>query len=84
MDHGGNGAVFCQTDHGYPDGFAVDSRGWLWVSAADGVHIWSDGGTRLGYIPIDAAASNLAFGGKGNRRLFIAATTRLLAIDLAG
>ena len=80
----GERSRFCQTDHGYPDGFAVDSRGWLWVSAADGVHIWSDGGTRLGYIPIDAAASNLAFGGKGNRRLFIAATTRLLAIDLAG
>ena len=78
----GERSRFCQTDHGYPDGFAVDARGWLWVSAADGVHIWSDDGVRLGYIPINSTVSNLAFGGKDNRRLFIAATTRLLAIDL--
>lgn len=74
---------FCQTDHGYPDGFAIDPRGWLWVSAADGVHVWSDDRVRLGFIPVDATVSNLAFGGTNGQRLFIAATTRLLTIDLA-
>jgi gluconolactonase len=34
-----NRRFFCHTDHGYPDGFAVDARGWVWTSAADGVHI---------------------------------------------
>lgn len=74
---------FCQTDHGYPDGFAVDARGWLWVSAADGVHVWSQEGVRLGFLPLAATVSNLAFGGSDGQRLFIAASTRLLAIDLA-
>ena len=73
---------FCQTDHGYPDGFTVDPRGWLWVSAADGVHIWSAACDRLGFIPIGATVSNLTFGGTDGRRLFIAATSRLLAVDL--
>lgn len=78
----GSPARFCRTDHGYPDGFAVDARGWLWVSAADGVHVWSPERVRLGYVPVDATVSNLAFGGSDGRRLFIAATTRLLALDL--
>ncbi len=77
-----NGERFCRTDHGYPDGFAVDARGWVWVSAGDGVHIWSGARERLGYIPIDATVSNLCFGGCDGRRLFIAAGARLFAIDL--
>ena len=73
---------FCHADHGYPDGLATDRRGWLWVSGADGVHIWSGERERLGFVPIAATVSNLAFGGADGRRLFVAATTRLLAIDL--
>jgi gluconolactonase len=73
---------FCRTDQGYPDGFTTDSRGWLWVSAADGVHVWSADGDRLGFVPIDATVSNLCFGGSNGRRLFIAAGSRLLALDL--
>jgi gluconolactonase len=73
---------FCHADHGYPDGCAVDVRGWLWVSAADGVHIWSAERERLGFVPLPETVSNLAFGGSDGRRLFMAASTRLLAIDL--
>ncbi|SFP51690.1 gluconolactonase [Sphingomonas rubra] len=78
----GGRARFCRTDHGYPDGFATDERGWLWVSAADGVHVWSAEGVRLGFVPIGATVSNLSFGGSDGRRLFIAAGSRLLALDL--
>ena len=39
-----NRRFFCHTDHGYPDGFAVDARGWVWTSAADGVQ----SGRRIG------------------------------------
>ncbi|MGH6992909.1 MAG: SMP-30/gluconolactonase/LRE family protein [Caulobacteraceae bacterium] len=73
---------FCHADHGYPDGLKVDRRGWLWTCAADGVHIWSADRRKLGFLPTPAVASNCAFGGPDGRRLFIAATQYLLAVDL--
>lgn len=89
FDVGEGGALsdrrfFCHTDHGYPDGFAVDPRGWVWTTAADGVHIWSSDQRKLGFIPTPVVASNCTFGGADGRRLFIAATQYLLAIDLSG
>ena len=78
-----NRRFFCHTDHGYPDGFKVDARGWVWTSAADGVHIWSPDRRKLGFVPTPMVTSNLAFGGADGRRLFIAATKYLLAIDLS-
>ena len=87
VDEGGelsNRRFFCHTDHGYPDGFAVDARGWVWTSAADGVHIWSADRRKLGFVPTPAVVSNCAFGRADGRRLFIAATQYLLAIDLIG
>lgn len=76
-------APVLSTDHGYPDGFAVDRRGWVWASAADGIHVVASGRGRLGYIPTPMTASNCTFGSPDGRRLFIAATELLLAIDLA-
>lgn len=75
-------AFFCHADHGYPDGITVDIRGWLWMSAADGVHIWSPERERLGFVPLPETVSNLTIGGSDGRRLFIAATSRLLALTL--
>ncbi|MDE0880154.1 MAG: SMP-30/gluconolactonase/LRE family protein [Sphingomonas bacterium] len=80
----GDPAFFCHTDHGYPDGFAIDQRGWIWVSAADGIHIWSSTRDKMGFIPTAETVCNLTFGGSDGQRLFIAASTRLLAIDLIG
>ena len=77
-----NRRFFCHTDHGCPDGFLVDKRGWIWTTAADGIHIWSPQQERLGFVPTPAVASNCALGGTHGRRLFIAATRYLLAIDL--
>jgi len=79
-----NRRFFCHTDHGYPDGFTVDARGWVWTSAADGVHIWSADRRKLRLVPTPAVASNCTFGGADGRRLFITATQYLLAIDLIG
>ena len=78
-----NRRFFCNTVDGYPDGFSVDVRGWVWTSGADGVHIWSADRCKLGFIPTPAVVSNCAFGGADGRRFFIAATQFLLAIDLA-
>lgn len=77
-----NRRFFCHTDHGYPDGFAVDRRGWVWTTAADGIHIWSADRQRLGFLPLPVVASNCCFGGPNGQRLFVAATQYLLAIDL--
>lgn len=89
FDVAGDGALygrrfFCRTEHGVPDGLKVDPRGWVWTTAGDGVHVLAPDGTRLGFIATPQVSSNCAFGGPGMRRLFIAATDRLLAIDLRG
>ncbi|WP_156841900.1 SMP-30/gluconolactonase/LRE family protein [Novosphingobium aquimarinum] len=77
-----NRRFFCHADHGYPDGFAIDARSWVWASAADGVHVWSAQREKLGFIPTPTVVSNCAFGGESGQRLFIAASSFLLAIDL--
>ncbi len=73
---------FCQTDHGVPDGFTVDVRGWVWTTSGDGIHIYAADGHRLGYFPTPVVCSNCTFGGEDGKRLFIAAQQYLLAIDL--
>jgi gluconolactonase len=73
---------FYHTDHGYPDGLTVDPRGWVWTTAADGIHVLAPDRTPLGYIPTPSVCSNCTFGGDTMQRLFIAATDLLLAIDL--
>ncbi|MGP7795241.1 SMP-30/gluconolactonase/LRE family protein [Sphingomonas sp. CLY1604] len=70
-----------RADRGYPDGLAVDDRGWLWVSGAKGVTVLDADGGRLGCVAIDGVVSNLCFSPDGHR-LFIAASERLLALDL--
>lgn len=77
-----NRRFFCRTDHGVPDGFAVDCRGWLWCTAGDGIHIYAPDRTRLGFIPTPKTAANCCFGGRDGKRLFIAAETHLFAVDL--
>ena len=78
-----NRRMFCRTDHGCPDGFVVDARGWVWTSAGDGIHVWSPDRRRLGFIATPTVASSCTFG-QDARRLFITATRFLLAIDLVG
>jgi len=79
-----NRRFFCRSEHGVPDGFTVDRRGWLWICEGDGVHIWSAEREPLGFVPTPCVASNCTFGGADGRRLFIAATRFLFAIDLRG
>ena len=79
-----NRRFFCHTDHGCPDGFLIDARGWIWTTAGDGIHIWTPARERLGFIPTPAVAANCAMGGRDGRRLFITAGEYLLAIDLIG
>ncbi|MFZ5962549.1 SMP-30/gluconolactonase/LRE family protein [Thalassococcus sp. BH17M4-6] len=66
--------VFATIDAGLPDGMRCDRAGNLWSSAADGVHCFAPDGTLLGKILVPETVSNLCFGGRDGRRMFITAT----------
>ncbi|PWL33477.1 SMP-30/gluconolactonase/LRE family protein [Marivita sp. XM-24bin2] len=72
--------VFTIIDTGLPDGMRCDSAGNLWSSAGDGVHCFAPDGTLLGKILVPETVSNLCFGGRDGRRLFITATTSVYRI----
>ncbi|WP_129663243.1 SMP-30/gluconolactonase/LRE family protein [Phytoactinopolyspora endophytica] len=74
------GRTVAEISPGIPDGMAVDSEGFLWCSAGDGVHCVSPDGTLLGKIRVPEGVSNCTFGGPKANRLFITATTSLYAI----
>jgi gluconolactonase len=74
------GERFHKVEPGFADGFRVDEEGNVWSSAADGVHCISPEGELLGKILTPSLVSNVAFGGRNRSRLFICASTRLMAI----
>ena len=84
VEGGGHGVrdlgPFAVIDNGIPDGFRVDTDGWIWCSAADGVHVFDASGKLCGKILVPQRVSNLTFGGVRRNRLFITATTSLYAL----
>ena len=78
----GESRVFAEVEPGVPDGFRVDSRGWVWTSSEAGVQVFSAEGHRLGLIPTPQVCSNLCFAMDGTR-LFITSKQHLYALDLA-
>lgn len=76
--------IFRVIEPGVPDGFKVDSRGWVWTSSGSGVQVFAADGEPLGGIPTPHGCTNCAFGGEDGRRLFITGGDSLWAIDLAG
>lgn len=76
-----NGRVFCVIDKGAPDGIRCDNWGHVWSTAGDGVHIYAKNGSLIGKILTPETPSNLCFGGKFERKLFITARTSLYEID---
>jgi gluconolactonase len=62
---------------GNPDGMKVDVEGNLYVAAAGGVWVFSARGEHLGIIDTPETPTNLAWGGKDWRSLFITAGTSL-------
>lgn len=74
------GSEFAAVEKGNPDGIRVDTDGWLWCSAGDGVQVFDATGKSVGKILVPQPVSNLEFGGPRGNRLFIAATNSLYAI----
>jgi gluconolactonase len=72
--------VFADVSPGCSDGFRLDTQGFLWTSAGDGVQLFSPGGALLGRIRVPEAITNLTFGGPRRNRLFMTGAKSLWAI----
>ena len=77
------GEVFATCEAGVFDGFRLDSKGRIWVSTAEGVHIYHPDGTLLGKVFVPEPVSNLVFGGPKGNRLYITASTSVYTVLLA-
>lgn len=64
---------------GLPDGIKVDAAGNLFTAGPGGIYVFSPGGDHLGFIRLDGATSNCAFGGDGSE-LYITAGSALYRV----
>ncbi len=78
----GGGEVFAICPVGAFDGFRLDVDGRLWSSGRLGVHCYDPDGTLLGTIRLRETCSNVEFGGRDRRTLYMTATTSLYALDV--
>ncbi len=69
-------------ERGGPDGMKVDLAGNVFCAGPGGVLIYSPKGELLGLIRVPEIVSNLCFGGKEGKTLFITARTGLYSISL--
>lgn len=74
--------VLAEINPGCSDGFRIDTEGFIWTSAGDGVHVLSPGGTLLGRIKVPEYITNVAFGGPRRNRLFMTGPKSLWAITV--
>ncbi|MEM1427822.1 MAG: SMP-30/gluconolactonase/LRE family protein [Pseudomonadota bacterium] len=76
-----NGRVFAVVAPGVPDGFRVDTEGYVWTSALDGIHCLSPEGALIGKITLPQQTSNIAFGGPEGRTLFITSSDKVYRVE---
>lgn len=76
-----NGRVFATVEVGVPDGLRVDAADRVWITAGDGVHVYSRGGELLGSVLLPEKTANLCFGGPDGTDVFIAATTTIYRVE---
>ncbi|MEX0761878.1 MAG: SMP-30/gluconolactonase/LRE family protein [Dehalococcoidia bacterium] len=77
-----NPRVFAVVDPWVPDGFRVDVDGNVYVTAGDGVQVFTPGGDMIGKIHTPEVAANCAFGRADYDTLFIAATSSVWSVRL--
>lgn len=81
-----NGRVFAQLkgpkDKGVPDGMKVDVQGSVYCSGPEGLWVFSSNGQLLGKIIVPEVVTNLAWGDKDYKSLYITATQSLYRIRL--
>ena len=74
--------VFAVVSPGLPDGFRINSQGWVYTSSLDSIQIYHPDGVLLGKIQVPEKVGNLCFGGPTGNQLYIAASTSLYRINL--
>jgi gluconolactonase len=81
-----NSKVFAElpgpSDKGVPDGMKVDVKGNLYSSGSGGVWIFSPTGQLLGKITVPESVTNLAWGNKDYKTLYITAGKSIYRIPL--
>ena len=86
-----SGKQFCSMElagrgAGLADGIRCDTDGNIWSSAGwvgagyDGVHIFAPSGERIGMILLPEICSNVCFGGRKRKRLFMTGSQSLYAV----
>lgn len=82
----GEGTLFLDASSdkapGGPDGIRVDQKGNLYGSGPGGVWIISPEGKHLGTIKVPETVSNVAWGDKDGKTLYITASTSVYRIEL--
>jgi gluconolactonase len=76
----GPAKLFATCTAGLFDGMRVDTKGNVWTSAGDGVHVYAPDGTLIGKIHVPEVVANVCFGGPKRNRLYICGTTSLYAV----
>ncbi len=78
-----NGRVHCEISPGMPDGFRFNEDGYLFISSADSIQVYTEVGELLGKIMVPEKIANCCFGGPDNNQLFITASSSLYRIELS-
>jgi gluconolactonase len=68
--------------NGVPDGMKVDSAGRIYCTGPGGIWAWEPDGRQLGTIVFPEVTTNIAFGGRDGRSMFV--TTHHSIFRLAG
>ncbi|KAI0555285.1 hypothetical protein F4679DRAFT_522987 [Xylaria curta] len=77
-----NKRVFAFAFMGVPAAITCDPAGNVYAACADGIEVWSSGGTALGLIQIPGICSSLSFGRNGE--LFVCGGQTLWRVQFAG
>jgi len=75
-----NGRIFLEIDNGVPDGFRVDTEGYIWCSSADSLRCYSPTAELVGKILLPEVVSNCCFGGETGTDLFITSTSHVYRV----
>jgi gluconolactonase len=76
------GRVFCRAEEMRPDGIKCDVAGNVYVTAVDGVWVYSPAGEMIEKIPTEERPANLAFGGSDGRTLYMTARTSVYSVPV--
>lgn len=77
-----NGRLFLEIEPGMVDGFRFDHNGYLYLTSADSIQVYTEARERLGKILVPEPIANCTFGGPQKNRLYITASSSLYAIYL--